>query len=113
MFRVNIKYGDFIGRDALFTITDYGGSERKIAYFTLEKYIAVYGSEPIMRESRFMDVTSSDNFGYAIGKPVVCGYLPVQEFVNRNFSVEAFGEVIPATRHDGPLYDPEMKKLKL
>ena len=44
---------------------------------------------------------------------MVFGYLPVQEFENRNFSVEAFGEVVPATRHDGPLYDPEMKKLKL
>ncbi len=112
-FRVNMKKGDFIGRDALISIRENGGPERKIAYFTLEKYMPVYGSEPIMREGRILDVTTSANFGYTIGKPLVFGYLPVQEFENRNFSVEAFGEVIPATRHDGPLYDPEMKKLKL
>ena len=86
---------------------------RRMAYFTLEKYMPVYGSEPIMREGRILNVTTSANFGYTIGKPLVFGYLPIQEFENRNFTVEAFGEVVPATRHDGPLYDPEMKKLKL
>ena len=112
-FRVNMKKGDFIGRDALIAIRENGGPERKIAYFTLEKYMPVYGSEPIMLEGRILDVTTSANFGYTIGKPLVYGYLPIQEFENRNFTVEAFGEVVPATRHDGPLYDPEMKKLKL
>jgi len=110
-FRVNMKKGDFIGREALAGIKERG-VERKLAVFTLEKPAVVYGSEPIMREGRVLDVTTSANFGHTIGKPIVYGYLPIAEFAYRDFEVEAFGETIPATRHDGPLYDPEMKRLK-
>ena len=40
------------------------------------------------------------------------GYLPIEICNEQGFSVEAFGEEAPAIRHDGPLYDPEMKRLK-
>ncbi|MDP6728469.1 MAG: FAD-dependent oxidoreductase [SAR324 cluster bacterium] len=112
-FRVNMNKGDFIGREALVSIKDKGGPARKIACFTLEKYMPVYGSEPIMRAGRMLDVTTSANYGYTIGKPIVFGYLPLQEFEHTEFTVEVFGEVVPAIRHDGPLYDPNMERLKI
>ena len=77
------------------------------------EYMPVYGSEPVMREGRMLDVTTSANYGYTIGKPIVFGYLPLQEFEHTEFTVEVFGEVVPAIRHDGPLYDPNMERLKL
>ncbi|MEE8393057.1 MAG: FAD-dependent oxidoreductase, partial [Rhodospirillales bacterium] len=110
-FRVNMNKGDFIGRGALEKIKDRG-IERKLCFFTLEGPANVYGSEPIMRGGKVLDVTTSANFGHTIGKPIVFGYLPIAETEHTDFEVEAFGEVFAATRHDGPLYDPKMERLK-
>ncbi|NQV47803.1 MAG: FAD-dependent oxidoreductase [Rhodospirillaceae bacterium] len=110
-FRVNMKKGDFIGRDALERIRNEGVT-RKLQFFTLDGEAAIYGSEPIMRDGKVLEVTTSANFGHTIGKPMVFGYLPVGECEHNDFQIEAFGEVFQATRHDGPLYDPKMERLK-
>ena len=109
--RVNMKKGDFIGRSALERIKEQG-VRRKLQFFTIEGDASVYGSEPIMRGGKVLDVTTSANFGYTIGKPIVFGYLPTEECAHKDFEIEAFGELFPARRHDGPLYDPGMERLK-
>ena len=55
---------------------------------------------------------TSGNFGYTIGKSIAFAYLPAELARGQGFEIEAFGEVSAATRHDGPLYDPENKRLK-
>jgi 4-methylaminobutanoate oxidase (formaldehyde-forming) len=57
-------------------------------------------------------VTSSGNFGYTISKSIVFAYLPIALAGEADFEVESFGEVSPARRHDGPLYDPKNQRLK-
>ena len=110
-FRVNMNKGDFIGRDALQRIKEQGVS-RKLQFFTIDGDASIYGSEPIMRNGKVLEVTTSANFGHSIGKPIVFGYLPLAACAHNDFEIEAFGEVFPATRHDGPLYDPKMERLK-
>ncbi len=110
-FRINMKKGDFIGREALLRVKE-AGVTRKLSFFTLEKPAAVYGGEAILRRGKVLDVTTSANFGYTIGKPIVFGYIPIEETEHNDFEIEAFGEVYPATRHDGPLYDAKMERLK-
>ena len=109
--RVALKKGDFIGRAALAKIKA-GGITRKLCIFTLEKPLTVFGGEAILHRGKVVSVTSSANFGHTIGKPIVYGYLPIEISTDQGFSVEAFAEEAPAIRHDGPLYDPEMKRLK-
>jgi sarcosine dehydrogenase len=109
--RVALKKGDFIGRAALAKIKAEGIA-RKLCIFSIEKPLMVFGGEAILHRGKVVSVTSSANFGHTIGKPIVYGYLPIEIANDQSFSVEAFGEEAPATRHDGPLYDPEMRRLK-
>ena len=110
-FRVSLKKKDFIGRAALARIKGEG-IRRKLCTFTLEHPLTVFGGEAILHEGKVVSVTTSANFGHTIGKPIVYGYLPVEISTERDFTVEAFGESAPALRHDGPLYDPKMERLK-
>ena len=110
-FRVAFDKGGFIGRDALLAQKEAGVS-RRLSCFTLEQPVAVYGGEAILRGGKVLGRTTSGNFGHTVGKPIVYGYLPVAELAHSDFEIEAFGERVPATRHDGPLYDPKMERLK-
>ncbi|HSY87215.1 MAG TPA: glycine cleavage T C-terminal barrel domain-containing protein, partial [Verrucomicrobiae bacterium] len=109
--RVALTKGPFIGREALQRVKQEG-PRRKLATFTLERPLSVFGGEAILHEGRVVSVTSSANFGHTIGKPIVYGYLPAELAEARDFAVEAFGEQAPAIRRDGPLYDPANARLK-
>ena len=70
------------------------------------------GGEAILRNGKVLNVTTSANFGHTIGKSIAYGYLPIEETIHRDFTIEVYGEPIPAIRHDGPLYDPKNERLK-
>jgi 4-methylaminobutanoate oxidase (formaldehyde-forming) len=110
-FRVALKKGDFIGREALIK-AKAEGPKRRLSAFALECYAGAIGGEAILRDGKVLGVTTSANFGHTIGKPIAYGYLPIEEIAHRDFTIEVFGEPIPATRHDGPLYDPRNERLK-
>src|SRR5262249_53590908 len=109
--RVALGKGPFIGREALQRIKRQGPS-RRLATFTIDGDLPVFGGEAILHEGRVVSVTSSGNFGHTIGKPIVYGYLPIELAEARDFTVEAFGEQAPAVRRDGPLHDPGNIRLK-
>ncbi len=108
-FCVALDKGDFLGRDALARVKAEG-PRRKLCCFTLEAEVPLFGGEAILREGRVIGVTTSGGYGYTVGKPIVLGYLPVEEAGHRDYEIEAFAETHPARRHDRPLYDPERKR---
>jgi 4-methylaminobutanoate oxidase (formaldehyde-forming) len=110
-FRVNLKKNDFIGRDAL-AAQKAKGVARKLCTFTLDKPLPVYGGEAVLQDGQVVGVTTSGNFGYTIGKSIAYAYLPAALSGARDFEIESFGEVSPAQRHDGALYDPSNERLK-
>ncbi|WP_374651668.1 FAD-dependent oxidoreductase [Dongia sp.] len=110
-FRVNLKKGDFIGRDAL-AKQKADGIKQKLCSFTLDKPLPLYGGEAVIHEGKVVGVTTSGNFSYTSGKSVAYAYLPSELSVVQGFTVESFTEQSPATRHDGPLYDPKNERLK-
>jgi 4-methylaminobutanoate oxidase (formaldehyde-forming) len=110
-FRVNLKKPDFIGRGVLMAQKEKGVA-RKLCTFTLERPLPVYGGEAVLKDGKVVGVTTSGNFGYTVGKSIAFAYLPADLAQAQGFEIEAFGEVSAATRHDGPLYDPENKRLK-
>ena len=110
-WRVNLRKGDFCGREALVAQREAGVS-RKLCTFTLDDMAFPVSGEAIIADERVVGFTTSANFGHTIGKPIAYGYLPI-EFADRtDFVIEVYGEPIPATRHDGPLYDPTNARLK-
>ena len=110
-FRVSLRKGEFIGRDALVK-AKADGPKQRLCTFTLERFAGAVGGECILRDGKVLGVTTSANYGHAIGKPIAYGYIPTEETMHRDFTIEVFGEPIPATRHDGPLYDPKNERLK-
>ncbi|MBI2253994.1 MAG: FAD-dependent oxidoreductase [Proteobacteria bacterium] len=110
-FRVNLKKGDFIGRDVLAKQKE-AGVKQKLCTFVLEKPLPLYGGEAVIHDGKVVGVTTSGNFSYTLGKSVAYAYLPIELSMAQNFTVEAFTEQSPATRHDGPLYDPKNERLK-
>ncbi len=109
--RVLLRKRGFLGREALVRVRR-GGPKRRLCTFTLERPAPVFGGETILRGGEVVGVATSANFGHTVGKPILYAYLPVGEMVCRDFDVEAFGEIFPARRHDGPLYDPGGVRLR-
>ena len=104
-WRVNLRKGDFCGRDALVAQRE-AGVTRKLCTFTLEEMAYPVSGEAIIADEHVVGFTTSANFGHTIGKPIAYGYLPIELADRTDFVIEVYGEPIPATRHDGPLYDP-------
>ena len=73
----------------------------------------VMGKEPILDGERMLGYVTSANYGHSIGRGIVYGYLPV-EYAKAGTNVEIlyFGERLPATVADEPLYDPTGSRMK-
>ncbi len=110
-FRVNLKKGDFIGRDVLAKQKE-AGVKQKLCTFVLDKPLPLYGGEAVIHDGKVVGVTTSGNFSYTLGKSIAYAYLPTELSEAQNFTLESFTEQSPATRHDGPLYDPRNERLK-
>jgi glycine cleavage system aminomethyltransferase T len=109
--------GDFLGRDALRRAREQG-SARRLCCLTLDEPGAVVlGKEPIVsvdpRHSRALGYVTSADTGYSVGKHIAYGYLPAtMADKGRKVDILYFGERIPATVSDDPLFDPQMTRLK-
>ncbi len=103
--------GDFQGREALEKLRDKGVS-RRLCTFTIDGPPVFYGSECILRDGRPVGMTTSANYGFTIKKNIAYGYLPIEYAQEEVFEIEAFGDRYRAMRCDGPLYDPEMRRLR-
>lgn len=109
-FCVALNKESFLGREALVRIKQEG-PQQKLCCFTLEQPVSVFGGEAILRDGRVLGVTTSGDYGYTVAKSIVYGYVPIEEAGHDDYQVEAFGEVIAATRHDGAPYDPQRKRI--
>jgi 4-methylaminobutanoate oxidase (formaldehyde-forming) len=110
-WRVNLKKGDFLGRDALVEQKN-AGVARRLCTFTLEAMAYPVSGEAILLGDQVVGFTTSANFGHTVGKPVAYGYLPAELLDRTDFVIEVYGEPIPAVRHDRPVYDPRSERLK-
>ncbi len=110
-WRVNLRKGDFCGRDALVAQRE-AGVARKLCTFTLEETAYPVSGEAIIADDTVVGFTTSANFGHTIGKPIAHGYLPIELADRTAFVIEVYGEPIPATRHEDALYDPRNERLK-
>ena len=110
-WRVDLDKGEFCGRAALVELKKYGIA-RKLCTFTLESMAYPVSGEAIIADGKTVGFTTSANFGHTIGKPIAYGYIPVELADRPDFIIEVYGDQIPATRHDGALYDPTGARLR-
>ncbi len=112
-WRIDWDKGDFSGRDALVRQRS-DGIARKLSTFTLESDSMVYpiGGEAIIVNGSVVGFTTTANFGHSVGKSIAYGYLPIELVHRTDFTIEVYGEPVPAMRHDGALYDPKGERLR-
>ena len=110
---VRLNKGDFIGREALLEAKQ-AGVDRRLCCLTFDTPAGMaLGKEPILADGRCVGYVTSVNYGYAVGRHILYGYLPAEWAApGTKLAVEYFGVRHPATVTAEPLYDAQMQKLK-
>ncbi|MEU5777544.1 FAD-dependent oxidoreductase [Streptomyces venezuelae] len=108
-FAVRMNKGDFVGRSAL------EGLERPIRKLTAllldDPAAVVLGKEPVYVDGVPSGYVTSASYGYTLGRCVAYAWLPLLE-TGTGVHVEYFGEKVPATVAEEPLFDPEMTRIR-
>lgn len=120
---VKLGKAEFIGRDALVKAKE-AGLKKKLCCLTLDGEGALMGKEPIFLplsargdgggdNGHALGYVTSANYGYSVGKFIAYGYLPVEyAAIGAKVEIETFGERLPATVSDEPLFDAPGTRMK-
>ncbi len=108
---------DFRGRAAV-EAQRAGGVTKRLATFTADPDIILHGRETIYRDGRRAGWLGSAGFGHTIGRSIGMGYVrdpdgvSVDYVLAGDYELEVATERVPCTVSLGPLYDPEMTRVK-
>ncbi|GAA2093870.1 FAD-dependent oxidoreductase [Streptomyces albiaxialis] len=109
-FAVRMKKDDFVGRAAL---AARGETTRRLTCLTLDDPgSVVMGGEPVYVDGFASGYVTSAAYGYSVGRCVAYAWLPAHAVPGTAVSVDYFGEKVPATVREEPLFDPEMAKIR-
>jgi dimethylglycine oxidase len=112
-FAVNLKKGDFIGREALLRRRDAGPRRRLVTVTLDDPCRVVMGSEPVYAGGEPAGFVTSAAYGYSVGRGVAYAWLPPElAELDTPLEIEYFGERLAATVAREPLFDPEMTRLR-
>jgi dimethylglycine oxidase len=112
-FAVNLKKGDFLGRDALLHSKAEGIARRLCCLTFDDSRVVVMGKEPILDGDHLLGYVTSANYGYSVGASIAYGYLPTAYATpGTPVAIQFFGTRYPATVTREPLYDPTNARLK-
>ncbi|MFF8659401.1 GcvT family protein [Streptomyces huasconensis] len=108
-FAVRMNKGDFVGRSAL---EGLGAPTRRLTALLLDDPAAVVlGKEPVYVDGAPAGYVTSASYGYTLGRCIAYAWLPPLE-TGTGVHVEYFGEKVPATVAEEPLFDPEMTRIR-
>jgi len=111
-FAVRMDKGDFVGRAALEDRRD--GDRRRLVCLTLDdRGVVAMGKEPVRADGRPVGYVTSGAYGYSVDSSIAYAWLPAALATpGVRVEVESFGELIPATVREEPLFDREMVRLR-
>lgn len=112
-FAVRPAKGDFLGRAALDGRSEETAS-RRLTCLTLDDPAAVVlGKEPVFVDGTPAGYVTSAAYGYTLGRGIAYAWLPAGAAVpGTAVHIEYFGEKIPATVRQEPLFDPQMERIR-
>ncbi len=109
----------FLGREA-FLAQRQAGVRKKLAIFSVdEPGVVLLGRETIYRNGERVGWLSSGGYGHHVGKAIGLGYIRHSDGVDDdfirsgNFQLEVAARRVACKVHEKPLYDPDMRKVKL
>ncbi|MFE0853125.1 GcvT family protein [Streptomyces mutabilis] len=109
-FAVRRDKADFVGKAAL----ERGGEPaRRLTPLLLDDPAAVVlGKEPVHVDGAPVGYVTSASYGYTLGRCVAYAWLPASLATGTGVHIEYFGEKVPATVADEPLFDPKMTRIR-
>ena len=107
------KPGGFIGRQALVEARERG-PRVKLACLTLEDPRSVaLGNEPVRIGGEIAGRVTTGGYGFTVGSSIAFAYLPPEHAApGTEVAVEIFGEWIPGTVAQAPLFDPKGERIR-
>jgi glycine cleavage system aminomethyltransferase T/glycine/D-amino acid oxidase-like deaminating enzyme len=112
-FAVRMDKGYFIGREALLGRSAETARRRLTCLTVTDPSAVVLGSEPVFSGGRPAGYVTSAAYGYTTGKNIAYAWLPASASVpGHPVTIEYFGEHVPATVAEEPLFDREMTRLR-
>jgi glycine cleavage system aminomethyltransferase T/glycine/D-amino acid oxidase-like deaminating enzyme len=104
---------DFLGREALARAAELPARQR-LACLVLEDPLSVaLGNEPVRVGGEVVGRITSGGYGFAVERSIAYALVPAEVAqLGVRGEVEVFGEWVPCTVSDEPLYDPEGARLR-
>jgi glycine cleavage system aminomethyltransferase T len=112
-FAVRMDKGDFVGRDALVGKGEATAERRLAALVIGDQQAVVMGKEPVHVDGKRAGYVTSAGYGFSVGAPIAYASLPAAAArPGQPVTIQYFGEAVPATVADDPLFDPGMTRLR-
>jgi dimethylglycine dehydrogenase len=110
---VNLKKGDFVGREAVLREKEDGPKLRLCALVVDANGADAVGDEPVRRDGETVGWVTSGGYAHWVEKSLALAYIK-PEFATRNagFEVEILGERRPARLITEPLFDPAGERMR-
>ena len=108
---VNLRKGDFIGRDAAQRERDDGGKLRLIT-LAVHGDTDVLGDEPVRHDGKTIGWVTSGTYAHWVGKSVALAYVEANLATAPDFSIEIIGTHHKATLVPEPLFDPQGSRMR-
>ncbi len=107
------KNGGFIGADALRERLANAAQTSLVSLIFDDEEAVPLGNEPICLDGQIIGQTTSCAFGYRVGKPVALGYKHIPITGNTRVQVDIARKLFDATVIQGPVFDPDGKRIKV
>jgi len=110
---VDLKKGDFIGREAALREKETGGALRLITLGVDAVDADALGDEPIWHEGKVVGWVTSGAYGHSVQRSLALGYIPAAlANATHGFEVEIIGERFKAERLPGAAFDPSGSRMR-
>ncbi|WP_055492962.1 FAD-dependent oxidoreductase [Streptomyces sp. TP-A0356] len=108
-FAVRMDKNGFVGQEALQGLPE---ATRRLTPLLLDDPAAnVLGKEPVYVDGLPAGYVTSASYGYTLGRCIAYAWLPPLA-TGTGVHIEYFGEKVPATVADEPLFDPKMTRIR-
>ena len=104
---VDLKKGEFIGRQAAVAEKEGGGALRLVSFAVESLDADCLGDEPIWHNGQVVGWVTSGAYGHSVQKSLALGYVPTNIATDTlGFEIELMGERRKAERLTAPAFDP-------
>ncbi|MEU9288861.1 FAD-dependent oxidoreductase [Streptomyces sp. NPDC048275] len=110
-FAVRMDKDGFVGQEALQSLAGTEPARRLTPLLLDDPAAVVLGKEPVYVDGAPAGYVTSASYGYTLGRCVAYAWLPALP-TGTGVHIEYFGEKVPATVADEPLFDPKMNRIR-